>query len=129
MITDRPCETEQERIRHILATVENRLDIAKQVSAAHLRDEIFTKQRFADIAAELELAHDMIIYQQMMIDALLAAPPSVVVEAMRGPAGEWHPVRWRIGGRIRSFLVPSFGRADPIAEARWWQQFTERYGG
>lgn len=122
-------EPGQERIQHILHTIEERLDIARRAATAQLRDETFTKQRFADLTAELDLAHDMIAYQQAMIDALLAAPPTAVVDAMRSPSGEWHPIRWRIGGRMRSFLVPSVGRADPIAEARWWRRLTEQYGG
>lgn len=123
-------EPGQERIQHILATIEERLNIATRVAAAQLRDETFTRQRFADMAADLELAHDIILHQQDIIYALLMdPPPAAVVTAMRSRAGDWHPVRWRIGGRMRSFLVPSFGRADPIAEARWWRQLTEQYGG
>ncbi|MFI7642421.1 hypothetical protein [Nonomuraea sp. NPDC049400] len=122
--------SEQERIQHILTTIEGRLDIASRAAAAQLRDETFTKQRFADMAADLDFAHDMIQYQQDIIYALLAdPPPTVVVNAMRSPAGQWYPVRWRIGGRMRSFLVPSIGRADPIEEARWWRRLTEQYGG
>ena len=123
-------ESEQERIQHILLTVKERLDIARRAATAQLRDETFTKQRFSDMAADLELAHDMIQHLQDTIYALLVEPPpTVVVAAMRSQAGQWHPVRWRIGGRMRSFLVPSFGRADPIAEARWWRRLNEQYGG
>lgn len=123
-------DPEQERIQNILATIEERLDIARRAATAQLRDETFTKQRFADMAADLAFAHDMIQHLQDTIYALLTEPPpTAVVNAMRSRAGDWHPVRWRIGGRMRSFLVPSVGRADPIAEARWWRQFTEQYGG
>lgn len=131
MIADkRRDESEQERIQNILATIEERLDIARRAATAHLRDETFTRQRFADMAADLEFAHDMIQHLQNTIYALLTdPPPGAVVNAMRSRAGQWHPVRWRIGGRMRSFLVPSSGRADPIAEAQWWRRLNEQYGG
>ncbi|TMS00109.1 hypothetical protein [Nonomuraea basaltis] len=123
-------ESDQERIRSILATIKERLDIARRAATAQLRDETFTKQRFADMAADLEFSHDMIQHLQDTIYALLTdPPPTAVVNAMRSTAGQWHPVRWRIGGRMRSFLVPSVGRADPIAESQWWRRFTEQYGG
>jgi len=123
-------DPERNRIKHILATIEERLDIARQVSAAHLNDETFTRQRFSEMADDLAFAHDMIRDLQDALYALLTnPPPAAVIDAMRSQAGGWHPVRWRIGGKMRSFLVPSFGRVDPIAEARWWRQITEQYEG
>ena len=58
MIADRSHNGhEQELIAKVLATIEERLNLAKQVTAAQLRDETFTKQRFSDMADDLLLAY------------------------------------------------------------------------
>ncbi|WP_101791105.1 hypothetical protein [Nonomuraea indica] len=129
MIADRShAGHEQELIAKVLATIEERLNLAKQVTAAQLRDEIFTKQRFSDMADDLKMAHDTIQYLNDFIAALLAPPPDKVVAAMRSKPGSLQPVSWRVGGKMRTFLVPGFGHPDVLREARWWRRMTNQYG-
>lgn len=128
MITDRSHGHEQQLITRVLAAIEERLEVAKRVTATQLRDETFTKQRFAEMAEDLQTAHEVIQQQSQTIRALLNPPPDVVVAALRARPGHLQPVRWRLGGKMRTFLVPGRGYADIIGEARWWERLNEQYG-
>ena len=128
MIADRHNnDPEQELIQHVLATIAERVAVAKTLSAAPLLDQTFNRERFAEMARDLELAHKTIGMLSDQLHAILNAPPDEVISAMRSTSGRPRPVRREIGGVVRTFLVPSFGRVDPVAEALWWRRLTEQY--
>lgn len=130
MIADKHhSDPEQELIQHVLATIAERVAVAKTLSTAPLLDQTFNQARFAEMASDLELAHNTIAMLSDQLHAILNAPPDEVTNAMRSTSGRSRPVRQEIGGIIRTFLVPSFGRIDPVAEALWWRRLTEQYRG
>ena len=119
---------EQELIQRIRATIAERVTVAKTLSAAPLQDQAFNQARFAEMANDLALAHSTIVMLSDQLNAILNAPPDEVTNALRSTSGRPRAVRQEIGGILRTFLVPSFGRVDPVAEARWWRRITEQYG-
>lgn len=119
--------TERELIQRILATIADRVAVAKTLSAAPLHDQTFNQARFAEMANDLALAHSTIGMLSDKLHAILNAPPDEVTNAMRSTSGRPRAVRQEIGGVLRTFLVPSFGRVDPVAEALWWRRLTEQY--
>lgn len=123
-------DPEREAIQNILNTISERIEVAKQLSAAQLRDERFIQERFAEMAEDLEQAHSMIQRLTEMVRALTAdSPPLEVSHALRSRGGNAQPVRMRVGGTIRTFLVPALGMDDPVAQANWWRRFMGQYGG
>lgn len=94
------------------------------------REQELIQRIIAEMAEELELAHRTIRRLNAVIEALLAdAPPHEVAHALRSRGDHAQPVRMRVGGKTRTFLVPPLGLTDPIAQALWWRRFTEQYGG
>ncbi|MEV6035957.1 hypothetical protein AB0L65_32710 [Nonomuraea sp. NPDC052116] len=122
-------DRERDLINHILATIEERMVIAKQLSTVHVHDDRFNQQRFADMANQLELAHKTIQRLSAMIETLTAElPPNEVIQALRSHSGKMHAVSVELRGKIHTFLVPSLGTENPVDWVRWWQRFTARYG-
>ncbi|MEU6709899.1 hypothetical protein ABZ897_00355 [Nonomuraea sp. NPDC046802] len=130
MIADRQSdERERELINHMLATIKERVEIAKRLSAAQAQDDQFTRERFDDMAAELELAYKMIKRLSRAVEAMAAElPPQEVIRALSSRSGKAHAVSATLNGKIHTFLVPSMGMDDPAEWMRWWKRFTERYG-
>jgi hypothetical protein len=117
-------------IQRVLSTIEERVNLAKKINADQIRDEAFVRQRFEEMAADLELAYATIKKLKDTLHALTAdPPPPEIVHALRSRSGKAQPVRITLGGKVHTFLVPSWGREDPIAEARLWQRITDQYGG
>lgn len=93
------------------------------------REQELTQRVIAEMAEELELAHRTISRLNAIVEALLAdTPPHEVAHALRSRGDRAQPVRMRVGGKTRTFLVPALGD-DPVAQALWWRRFTDRYGG
>lgn len=122
-------DRERDLINHVLVTVGERLAIAKQLSAAQLRDDKFNQQRFADMADQLELAYKTIQQLSDMVETLTAElPPAEVIRALRSRGDKMNTVSVDLHGKVHTFLVPSLGTENPADWVRWWLRFTERYG-
>lgn len=94
------------------------------------KEQELIQRVIAEMAEELELAHRTIRRLNSIIEALLSnTPPDEVADALRSRGGRAKPVRMRVGGKTRTFLVPHLGLTDPIAQALWWRRFTEQHGG
>lgn len=123
-------DPEEVLIQHVLAVIAARIGTAEEVHEAQLRDEAFVKQRFADMAADLELAYATIQKLTDTLNALTAdPPPTEVAHVLASHKGGSRPVRLNLGGELHTFLVPALGMENPIDQARWWRQITEQYGG
>lgn len=123
-------DPERVLIQHVLAVIADRTGTTKEISDVQLRDEAFTKQRFADMAADLDLAYATIQKLKDTIHALTAdPPPTVVAHILASRNGGQRPVRLAFGGELHTFLVPALGMEDPIDQARWWRRIKEQYGG
>lgn len=124
-----PDDPEQVLINHVLTTIKERVDQAKEISAAQFRNDKFTQARFADMAAQLDLAHVTIQKLTDKLNALASDPPPVEVAHVLSSTGEPQPVRLDLGGTPHTFLVPALGMEDPLDQARWWRRIKEQYGG
>jgi hypothetical protein len=123
-------DPEKVLIQRVLAVIAARTGTAEEVHDAQLRDEAFVKQRYADMAADLELAYATIQKLTDMLNALTAdPPPTEVAYVLASHRGGSRPVRLNLGGELHTFLVPALGIEDPISQARWWRRFKEQYGG
>ncbi|MER6575754.1 hypothetical protein [Nonomuraea sp. NPDC001023] len=130
MIADaNPTDSERVLIDHVLTMIKERLDRATEISAAQLRDDKFTRARFADMANQLDLAYVTIQKLNDKLNALAADPPPVEVAHVLSSTGGPQPVRLDLGGKAHTFLVPALGMEDPIDQARWWRRIKEQYGG
>jgi hypothetical protein len=104
--------------------------IAENSHDHHEREQELIQRIIAEMAEDLELARRTISRLNATIEALLSdSPPDEVAHALRSKGGRAQPIRMRVGGKARTFLVPALGMDDPVAQAMWWRRFTDQYGG